>query len=274
MARIPVMINQLLENDTVLQWLPQEWAAYLLDFDWDNLSSGILDFLESGLAGHGEAVVNLISTIVTNVVNWVVGLVFSVYLLLGKEKIRDQIGRLARAYIRSGRNRKIGYVLSVFNDSFHNFIVGQCKEAVILGSLCALGMAILKIPYAAMVGVLVGFTALIPIIGAYIGAIAGALLILSESPMKALVFLVFIIVLQQMEGAFIYPKVVGSSIGLPGLWVFAVVIVGGGIGGIPGILLGVPTASALYRLLRVHVCKKEMEKDNTGQEPVDEDEKL
>ncbi len=135
----------------------------------------------------------------------------------------------------------------------HRFIVGQCAEAVILGVLCTLGMAILGIPYAAMTGAVIALTALIPVAGAYIGAAIGVLMIITVSPIKAILFVVFIIVLQQIEGNFIYPKVVGSSLGLPAIWVLAAVIIGGGVMGIGGMLIGVPIAATLYRLLREDV---------------------
>ena len=123
-------------------------------------------------------------------------------------------------------------------------------EAVILGTLCTLGMLVLRLPYATMVGTLIAFTALIPVAGAYIGGAAGALMIFSVSPAKALIFLIFLVILQQLEGNLIYPKVVGSSLGLPAIWVLAAVTIGGGIMGIGGMLLGVPIAAALYRLLK------------------------
>lgn len=124
--------------------------------------------------------------------------------------------------------------LPVLNDCFHRYIVGQCTEAVILGGLCTCGMLLLRLPYATMIGTLVGFTALVPIVGAYIGALVGAFMILVISPIKAVIFLVFLIILQQLEGNLIYPHVVGSSIGLPGVWVLAAVTVGGGLLGIMG----------------------------------------
>ena len=138
----------------------------------------------------------------------------------------------------------------MLNNSFHNYIVGQCTEAVILGILCTIGMLILRLPYASMIGALIAFTALIPVAGAYIGAGVGAFMILTVSPVKALVFLIFLVVLQQLEGNIIYPKVVGSSIGLPGIWVLAAVTVGGGILGIGGMLLGVPVTAALYQIIK------------------------
>lgn len=153
-------------------------------------------------------------------------------------------------YLKEKYRNRLTYFLSTLNDCFHRFIVGQCTEAVILGTLCALGMTLLRLPYALMIGVLTAFTALIPILGAYIGGGIGALLILTESPTQALIFLVFIIVLQQLEGDLIYPHVVGSSIQLPGIWVFVAVTIGGGVFGIIGMLAGVPLAACCYRLIR------------------------
>ena len=146
--------------------------------------------------------------------------------------------------------KKLTYIASVADDSFHKFIVAQCTEAVILGLLCTVGMLILRLPYAAMIGAVTAVSAFIPVVGAFIGGGIGAFLILMESPSKALIFLVFIILLQQIEGDLIYPKVVGSSMGLPSLWVLAAVTVGGGVFGITGMLLGVPLASTVYKIIR------------------------
>jgi len=181
---------------------------------------------------------------------------FAIYMLLGKERHLSQTNRMFDAYIAPGDSlgeRKFRGALSLLNENFKKFIIGQCTEAVILGCLCVLGMLILRLPYATTVGTLMAFTALIPIAGAYIGAIVGTLLILPIAPIKALIFLIFIIVLQQIEGNLIYPKVVGNSIGLPGLWVLAAVTIGGGLFGIPGMFLGVPLVAAVYRMLREHI---------------------
>ena len=149
------------------------------------------------------------------------------------------------------------YVLDVLNNAFRRYITGQCIEAVILSALCALGMIILRLPYATMIGALIAFTALIPVAGAYIGAAVGAFMIAMVSPMQAVVFLIFLVILQQLEGNLIYPKVVGSSLGLPGIWVLAAVVIGGGVLGVLGMLLGVPVAAAAYTLIKNDVAKKD-----------------
>ena len=155
-----------------------------------------------------------------------------------------------RAYLPKRFAGKLLYVLREMNGSFHSYIVGQCMEAVILGGLCTGGMLLLRLPYAAMIGCLVGFTALIPIAGAYIGAIVGAFMIFTVSPVKAIIFIAYLVILQQLEGNLIYPRVVGSSIGLPGVWVLAAVTIGGGVMGVSGMLLGVPIAATVYQLLK------------------------
>ena len=158
-------------------------------------------------------------------------------------------------YIPEKRLVKVNHVLEITNDSFHRFIVGQCTEAVILGALCMVGMLILRLPYAAMMGAVIAFTALIPVVGAFIGGAVGVFLIMMESPVKAIIFLVFLVILQQIEGNLIYPRVVGSSMGLPGMWVLAAITVGGGVFGISGMLVSVPLAAAAYRLLKENVNK-------------------
>ena len=147
-------------------------------------------------------------------------------------------------------------MLHTFSDSFHKYIVGQCTEAVILGGLCAIGMGILGLPYATMIGALVAFTALIPVAGAFIGGAVGAFMILMVNPIQALIFIVYLVVLQQLEGNIIYPKVVGSSMGLPAIWVLAAVTVGGGVMGIMGMLIGVPIAATAYRIIHNDVNGK------------------
>ncbi|HJD30447.1 MAG TPA: AI-2E family transporter, partial [Candidatus Eisenbergiella stercorigallinarum] len=173
----------------------------------------------------------------------------------------SQAKRILRAYLKEKTVREIGRVIRTADDTFSSFIIGQCTEAVILGTLCALGMLVFDFPYAVMIGSFIGVTALIPIVGAYLGAGLGAFMILTVDPLKALLFLIFIVVLQQLEGNLIYPRVVGSSIGLPGMWVLAAVTVGGGLMGIGGMLLGVPLTATAYKLLRSDVNDRNARKD-------------
>lgn len=218
--------------------------------DWQETFTKVINILINGLGGVMGAATSIISSVFSTIVTLTVGMVFAIYLLLGKEKLGGQFRRLFVRYLPEQVTKKFYYVVDVLNKSFHSFIVGQCTEAVILGLLCMGGMLLLRLPYAAMIGCLVGFTALIPIAGAYIGAVVGAFMIFTVSPVKAVIFIVFLVALQQLEGNLIYPRVVGSSIGLPGVWVLAAVTVGGGVLGIGGMLLGVPIAAAIYQLLK------------------------
>lgn len=248
--KISEVIRQYDTNRLLSTLLPEEILKSLAAMDWEKSFEQVTKFLSSGVGGAVGTMTNMVSSIFSGIVTWLVGLIFSIYLLAGREKLQSQCLRFLKSYVRADWNRKFLYVCAVLNDSFHRYIVGQCVEAVILGSLCAAGMLILRLPYAVMIGTLVGFTALIPVAGAYIGAGVGAFMILTVSPVKAVLFLVFIVILQQVEGNVIYPRVVGSSVGLPGIWVLAAVTIGGGISGVLGMLLGVPIAAALYRMLR------------------------
>jgi predicted PurR-regulated permease PerM len=193
--------------------------------------------------------VSILGSVFGKIVNFVLALVFSIYILFDKENLKIKFDKLCRAYMRPDRREKFYEGLCITNQIFSDYIVGQCKEALILGALCAFGMWIFGFPYALSVGSFVGLTALIPVVGTFIGAAIGVLLIVIVDPVKALLFIVFIIVLQQLEGNLIYPKVVGNSIGLPGIWVLAAITVGGGLMGIAGVLLGVPVAATIYKLL-------------------------
>ena len=186
-----------------------------------------------------------------------IALIFALYLLAGKDRLNRQFHALADTYLPERFTRRLWYVLVTAHDTFTRFFVGQFTEAIIIGVLCTLGMALFRLPYATMIGTLVGATALLPVVGAYLGAGIGAFMILTVNPLQALVFLIFIAVLQQLEGNLIYPRVVGTSIGLPGIWVLAAVTVGGGIGGIAGMLLAVPVTATFYRLLRTDVQRRQ-----------------
>ncbi len=246
-------VDFLINNVDNLDFIPQNVVDALNQIDWQSHLGKIVESLSSGVGN----VLNLVATTVTyvfsTIVSTLLSIIFSIYLLLSKDSLKGQIKRIMNRYLKEGIRSKISYLSSVIDDCFHNYIVGQCIEAVILGALCALGMLLLGIPYAPTIGALVGFTALIPVAGAYIGAIIGAFILLAVSPMKALIFIIFLLILQQLEGNLIYPKVVGTSLGLPGLWVLAAVTVGGGMLGILGMLLGVPLAAAAYRLIREDV---------------------
>ena len=230
------------------------------DFDWKSAITSAVNFVMTGVGGAVGVAVTAVSSVFSTVVTLFLAIVFAIYLLSGKEKLSAQFIRLSRTYLGDKITDRALYVLRVVDESFHSFIVGQCTEALILGAMCFIGMMVFGFDYALTISVLVGFTALIPIAGAYIAAAAGAFMIFVNDPLQALLFLVFLVVLQQVEGNLIFPRVVGSSIGLPGVWVLAAVTVGGGVMGIPGMLIGVPLASAAYRMLSRDARAREMGK--------------
>jgi len=215
--------------------------------DWPKLFENALGVATTGIGSIFTSAVSVAGAVFGGVVNVVIGIIFAIYVLANKEKLAAQLKKLAQAYISEKTRKVCGEFLELLDGSFSSFIVGQCTEAVILGTLCALGMLILRLPYAVMTGVIVGVTALIPVVGAYVGAAVGGFMIFMVDPMKALVFIIFLVILQQLEGNIVYPKVVGSSIGLPGMWVLAAVTLGGGLFGVLGMLVGVPLAATIYK---------------------------
>lgn len=249
--------------EVVLIWLEDhgilsdENFKFLSEIDWKSRIGEIFNMLTSGMGSVVDTVFKTVTSVFSGIVTALLAIIFAVYLLISKDKLLSQTGRVLRHYLKSGIYDKLHYIFVTFEDCMHKYVVGQCTEAVILGLLCTVGMMIFRFPYATMIGALTAFTALIPIAGAYIGAGVGAFMILTESPMQALLFLIFIVVLQQLEGNIIYPRVVGSSIGLPGIWVLAAVTIGGGIAGVSGMLLGVPITAAIYRIVRDDMNKKE-----------------
>jgi len=254
---LPRAFEKLVASIDRYDLLPEDIVSLLREFDWQKRVEQLVQMLSSGIGNVLGTVVNFVASIFSGLITALLSLIFSVYLLLGKDRLLCQFKRIMDHYLPEHVNRKIRYFVDVLNDCFHRYLVGQCTEAVILGMLCTLGMLALKLPYPTMVGALVAFTALIPIAGAYIGACVGAFMILTVSPVQSLMFIVFLIVLQQLEGNLIYPKVVGSSIGLPGIWVLAAVTIGGGVMGVPGMILGVPLTAAVYRVIREDMNKSQ-----------------
>ena len=224
--------------------------------DLNDVLKNLFNYVLGFLSDLGPHLLELTSGIVSMVVTGVLSLVFSIYMLSGRDTLMSQCRRVLRAYVPARFADPLTDVVHLTADTFTRFVTGQLIEACILGGLCAAGMLFIQADYAPLIGVIIGASAIIPVAGAYIGAIVSALLLVMVSPIKALVFLVFLVVLQQIEGNVIYPKVVGTSIGLPGIWVLAAVTIGGGVGGLVGVLLSVPVASVLYALLRRDVHKR------------------
>lgn len=253
-------IDQAASWEQTLDFSSLPFGEYLaqIDIDWLELKRNIEKWAISQREVLLKQAAGTLSSIAGAFMNFFIGLVFSIYTLANKEKLKSQTLWLIHAWFPEKTGGHLVHIVSVCNRSFRNFIAGQATEAVILGTLCTVGMLILRLPYAPMIGALVGVTALIPIVGAFICMLAGAFLILTVSPLKAFVFVAYLMILQQVEGNLIYPKVVGSKINLPAMWVLAAVTVGGNLAGPFGMLLGVPAASAAYELLKEATAKREL----------------
>ncbi|MGM9876253.1 MAG: AI-2E family transporter [Bacilli bacterium] len=214
----------------------------------DNFTKVITDYIK----GNSKDVLSITTEVATSIISIVskgiISIVFAIYIIAQKETLKRQVDKLMNAYLKPKVSNKIRDIAIMSNKTFSNFVTGQCLEAIIFGLLCFFGMLILRLPYASTISVVLGFTALIPVFGAIIGTILGAFLILMVSPVKAIIFVVFVIVLQQLEGNLIYPKIVGKSIGLPGMWVLFSVTIGASIAGIWGMLIATPLFSVLYSI--------------------------
>lgn len=235
-------------DEATLAELP--FGNMLLSIDWNEILNSLQLWLKNQSGNIMDTAFGTIGSIVGGIFNFFISFIFAVYVLFGKEKLKKQTTRLIQAWFPKKFGFWFIHATSVANTNFRNFVSGQTIEAVILGSLCMIGMLILRLPYAPMVGALVGVTAFIPVVGAWIGAIVGAFMIITVDPIKAVIFVIFLLILQQFEGNIIYPRVMGSRVNLPGMWILAAVTIGGGIAGPAGMLLSVPIFSTIYVLMR------------------------
>ena len=201
--------------------------------------------------------VNFASSIFNGFVNAFIGIIFAVYILMDKENLERQLKKLLRRLFKEKTFDKICDVSRLAHKTFSSFVKVQCLEACILGILCFIGMLIFGFPYAGTISVVVGFTALVPIFGAFIGLIIGAFLIFMVNPLQSLYFIIFFLILQQLENNLVYPRVVGGKIGLPSIWVLVAVTIGGSLFGVFGMLIGVPIVSVIYTLIRTSIRKEE-----------------
>lgn len=235
-----------------------------LEIDWKSLINTVVGFLQNGVGSMLNSTFSVASSIISSAVNFFISLIFSIYILVQKEKLANQFDRVLKAYSSHKVYKSTRKVLALLHRNFSNFITGQCTEAVILGLMFVVSMTLFRFDYAVMIGVLIAFTALIPIVGAFIGCLVGAFLMLVDDPVKAFWFVILFIVLQQVEGNLIYPHVVGNSVGLPSIWVLAAVTVGGSLMGVLGMLIFIPLLSTVYVLLREDVNRKNHEEIRRG----------
>ena len=252
----------------------QEWADHWfhnnkeimsfvnnLEFDWNKIMDAGMQFLRNGAGSVLESTINTAKNIIGALATFFIAFVFAMYILLQKEKLGRQAKKVLYAFVRKGRAEATLEVLALTYKTFSNFLTGQCVEAIILGAMFVIAMTIFRLPYALLTGIVIAFTALIPIFGAVIGCVVGVFLIFMVIPFKALVFIILFLVLQQIEGNLIYPHVVGNSVGLPSIWVLAAVSVGGSLMGIVGMLIFIPLMSVVYALFREVVYIKLKQKN-------------
>ena len=231
----------------------------ILNTVWNNFLSAwkeVIQFTGQVLASSLTSVVNITVGFTSGLFNFILSIIFSIYMLLNKEDLQLGMKKVLYSFIRKSFADRVIRLGKISNEVFSSYIGGQFIEAIIIGVLCFIGMIILRMPYALLISVLIAVTALIPIFGAFIGTIPSAFIILIIDPMKAIWFVIFIIVLQQVEGNLIYPKVVGGSIGLPPIWVMLAMIIGGNAFGFIGILLGIPIFSVVYKVFKEIVDKR------------------
>ena len=253
--RVEAFIIAFLEdNPQLLQWVSD--TVGLQSFNWSELIQKAAAMLKDSVSLIATGAFSAVGGVASAIVDVVIGLVFSLYCLARKEILARQGRRILYAFLPEHFCDESIRVMRLTNSTFSNFISGQCLEAVILGCLFAVSMAIFKLPYIPLVSVLIAVTALVPIVGAFVGCFLGAFFILVNDPIQALIFVAMFLVLQQIEGNLIYPKVVGTSIGLPGMWVLVAVTIGGDLMGIGGMLIMIPISSVLYTLLREFTAKR------------------
>lgn len=227
-----------------------------LEFNWDKILQSAVNFLKNGAGNVLSSTVTVAKTVINSLMNFFVGFVFACYILLQKEKLSVQVKKVLYAFLPRHAVEKTLQVAALSYKTFSSFVTGQCLEAVILGTMFFVSMSVLRFPYALLVGVLIAFTALIPIFGAFIGCVLGTFLILVSNPVQAIGFVILFFVLQQVEGNLIYPHVVGGSVGLPSIWVLVAVTVGGSLMGVVGMLIFIPLSSVLYALFKGWVHKR------------------
>lgn len=263
---LPGFVNNILLEIEKLGILPEDILKSLEGINWQNELSKIFTTVFSSLSGAVNVIVAFVSSFISVISTLLVAIIFSIYLLSGKNTISGQFKRLFAHFLSEEKYNTLSHVLSVFNGSFHRFIVGQCTEAVILGGLSLIGMLILQLPYAPMISAVIAVSCFIPVVGEFIGGAVGVFIIMMQSPLQALIFLIFLVVLLNLEGNLIFPKVIGSSIGLPAIWLLAAVTIGGGVMGIMGVIISVPIAAALYKLSGEYI--KPLKGDDKPEEKV------
>ena len=269
--KIPEFFNNVSRQAEILLEDNPQALSMLKDLElqrlnWDGILTKIMDFTKKGVGSLLTSTVSVAGNMFGSIINGIISFIFSIYILAQKETLKDQGRRVITAYLKENVQRKIFYVSGLLYGNFSRFLAGQCIEAVILGSLFLVTMTIFRMPFAFMIGVLIAFTSLIPLVGAFIGCFVGTFFILVDSPTKALWFILLFLVIQQLEGNLIYPKVVGNSVGLPSLWVLVAVTLGSSMFGVVGMLVFIPLFSTAYTLIRDDVNRRNFVRDQETEE--------
>lgn len=264
--KIPVFFNNVIKQAEILladnpDALASLHSLELQSLNWNGIIAKAAEFLKSGVSSLLTSTVTVAGSVFGLIVNGIISFIFSIYILSQKEKLQEQAKRVLSAYCKEKTRNRILYLSRLLYGNFSKFLTGQCVEAVILGALFVVAMTVFRMPYAFMIGVLIAFTALIPLVGAFIGCFVGAFFILVDTPIKALWFVIMFLIIQQLEGNLIYPKVVGNSVGLPSLWVLVAVTLGSSMFGVVGMLLFIPLFSTAYTLIKEDVNKRNNRKE-------------
>lgn len=243
--KLQSFVNSIFHNNKeIMLWIGS------IEFDWDKIMQLTVNFFKNSAENMLDSTLFIAKSVISGLTTFFISFVFACYILLQKEKLKVQVKKVMFAFIPKGKAEALLEVFALTYNTFSSFLTGQCTEAVILGTIFVIVMTILKLPYALLIGIVIAFTALIPVFGAFIGCGLGAFLIFMVDPVKALIFVVVFLILQQLEGNLIYPHVVGNSVGLPSIWVLAAVSLGGRLMGVVGMLIFIPLVSVIYALFR------------------------
>jgi len=261
-AKVPGFISTTLDFLVGTVGLPEEWFTDLRSFDIAGFLQTLFQngVIQKILASGGSFVGGAVSSML----DLVLGMIFAIYILMSKEGLSRNLKRVAKSYLKPQTNERLLNIVSTMNMIYSSFISGQCLDAIILGAMVGVVLAVLGIDYALLIGILVAVTALVPVVGAFLGGAISAFLLLMISLKSAIIFLIVFLVLQQVDNHLIYPHVVGSSVGLPAIWIFAAIVVGGNLGGIFGMLLAIPLFALIYTLLAQDLRKREAAEKETG----------
>lgn len=271
-ADIEKMIEQLFERFPELGALTSGTGIGAQSIDWKSVMDTIGKFLSKG-TGVMNSTMNLVSSVVGSFVNLFIVIIFASYVLADKERFVRLYYTLTELYLPRTRRLHMTRNIRILNQSFKAFITGEIIEAMILTVMCLIGMLILRLPYAMMISILVGVINMIPMVGAFIGGGIGAFIIFTISPVKCLIFIIFLCVIQQIESNIFFPRIIGNKVGLPGIYVMMTIVIGGSLFGVMGMILGVPLMASLYKIIRNYIQERQMQKEEEAQEEAELKEK-